>query len=126
LRDFGVKVVLDDFGTGHGSLALLQRLPLDGVKIDRSFVSSITTDHRDRALVRGLLTMSQELGLSVVAEGVETQEQSDALMLLGCTAQQGYLFSGATDVVGLQDLLVRMPPDTSMSDAVATPHLRRR
>jgi diguanylate cyclase (GGDEF)-like protein len=93
LRDLGVRVALDDFGTGYSSLSLLQRFPLQRIKIDRAFVNNVAHDGHDRALVRTILAMGESLGLEVVAEGVETIEQLDVLTQLGCTHVQGYLIS---------------------------------
>lgn len=95
LRSFGMTIVLDDFGTGSASLSLLQRVPLDGVKIDRSFIVDLTTDDHDRALVGGFLKLAASIDLTVTAEGVETPEQVKALLALGCRRQQGYLHGTA-------------------------------
>ena len=92
-RDLGVRVALDDFGTGYSSLSLLQRFPLQRIKIDRAFVNKVADDEHDRALVRTILAMGESLGLEVVAEGVETIEQLAVLTQLGCTHVQGYLIS---------------------------------
>jgi diguanylate cyclase (GGDEF)-like protein len=95
LRDHGVAVALDDFGTGHSSLSLLQRLPLDNVKIDRSFVRDLETDPRDKALARTIISLAHELDLTVTAEGVENGKQADILREMGCDFAQGFLYSKA-------------------------------
>lgn len=97
LKELGVRVVLDDFGTGYSSLNHLARLPIDGVKIDRTFVQSMMHDSLSATIVRAVITLARELGLQVVAEGVETEEQRRALLRLGCTCAQGWLFGKAVD-----------------------------
>ena len=92
LKAIGVQIVLDDFGTGYSSLAYLQRFPLDALKIDRAFVAEMTQDPRAAALVEAITTMARSLGLTVVPEGIETEEQREALIALGCRYGQGYLF----------------------------------
>ena len=99
LKALGVKLSLDDFGTGYSSLARLQRLPLDEIKIDRSFVCSGPPGGTDALIVSAILAMSRSLDLSVVAEGVETQQQLDRLTIQGCTLFQGYLF-GSPSIAG--------------------------
>jgi diguanylate cyclase (GGDEF)-like protein len=106
IRALGVTVWLDDFGTGYSSLSLLQRLPLDGVKIDRSFISHVTTDRRDHAVVLALIGLVRELGLSVIAEGVETAEQVEMLRRLGCPLGQGYFWSPAVPSPDLPRLVL--------------------
>ena len=93
LDALGIEMLLDDFGTGFSSLSYLQRFPLAGLKIDKSFVGAIPTSSRQRALVRAMLTMSKALGMGVVAEGVETLEVADTLRRLGCDRAQGYLWA---------------------------------
>jgi EAL domain-containing protein (putative c-di-GMP-specific phosphodiesterase class I) len=95
LSDDGVTLSIDDFGTGYSSLAYLQRLPVQEVKIDRSFVSALAGDTPDSALslIRSVIGLGRNLGLRVVAEGIETSEQRDELNTSGCHVGQGYLFS---------------------------------
>ena len=92
IRSMGICIAIDDFGTGYSSLSYLKRLPIDCVKLDRSFVSGATTDPKDAALVMAIITLAHNLDLKVVAEGVETEEQRDFLKLLRCDAGQGFLF----------------------------------
>lgn len=93
LRDMGAHVVIDDFGIGYSSLSYLKRLPIDVLKIDRSFVRDITTDPDDAAIAMAITTMAHSLNLKVVAEGVETEEQLAFLRAHECDAMQGYYFS---------------------------------
>jgi len=90
LKELGVRLAIDDFGTGHSSLTWLRRLPADFLKVDRTFVAGLGTDPGDTAIVRAVLNLGQALGLSTVAEGVETPEQLAALRELGCDWAQGY------------------------------------
>ncbi|MFL9959968.1 EAL domain-containing protein [Paraburkholderia sediminicola] len=93
LKDFGVTIAIDDFGTGYSSLSYLRKLPLDVLKIDRSFVQGIGTSAEDDAIVRAVISVAQSLGLTVTAEGIETDEQARLLRDWSCQAGQGYLFS---------------------------------
>ena len=91
LQRLGLSIALDDFGTGYSSLSYLQRMPIDAVKLDRSFVSDLTTDTGTVSMVRSVLAMAEGLNLRVVTEGVETEEQLEILQKLGCEEAQGYL-----------------------------------
>jgi diguanylate cyclase (GGDEF)-like protein/PAS domain S-box-containing protein len=93
LQSLGTHIVIDDFGIGYSSLSYLKRLPIDGLKIDQSFVQDITTDPDDAAIVTAITTMAHSLGLKVVAEGVETQQQLEFLRAHDCDAMQGFYFS---------------------------------
>jgi len=93
LKTHGIGFSLDDFGTGYSSLSYLKRLPLDQLKIDQSFVRDVLTDVNDASIARTIVALGQTLGLSVIAEGVETEAQRDFLARNGCLAYQGYLFS---------------------------------
>jgi diguanylate cyclase (GGDEF)-like protein len=92
LRDLGVRLVLDDFGTGYSSLSYLKHLPLDTIKIDRTFVAGLDGD-TDRAIVEAVIALAHGLHISVVAEGIETEAQLEQLRLMGCDVGQGYLFA---------------------------------
>jgi EAL domain-containing protein (putative c-di-GMP-specific phosphodiesterase class I) len=89
----GVQIQMDDFGTGHSSLSYLQTLPIDTLKIDRSFVARMTTEEDGRELVWTIIRMAQSLGLNVVAEGIETTEQVGILREMECQSGQGFLFA---------------------------------
>jgi len=93
LRGMGVQVCVDDFGTGHSSLSHLKMLPVDVIKVDRTFVWDMVGSQADAAIVAAVVTLGRALGLRVIAEGVETQEQAALLRGLGCHEMQGYLFS---------------------------------
>jgi EAL domain-containing protein (putative c-di-GMP-specific phosphodiesterase class I) len=93
LRELGVLLAVDDFGTGYSSLAYLKQLPVDCLKIDRSFIDGLPGDPHDRSITEAIITLGNSLGLTIVAEGVETVEQWIALDELGCTVGQGFLWS---------------------------------
>ena len=92
IQDLGVRVVFDDFGTGYGSLSYLKKFPLNGLKIDRSFVLELRADSGDAAIVGSTIGLSKQLGLSVMAEGIEDRATADLLMSMGCEQGQGYFF----------------------------------
>jgi EAL domain-containing protein (putative c-di-GMP-specific phosphodiesterase class I) len=93
MRDYGLVLMLDDFGTGYSGLSYLRRFPLDVPKIDRSFIAGLGTDGEDSAIVTAIIGMARTLGLTVVAEGVESREQLAQLTLLDCDRAQGFLFA---------------------------------
>jgi diguanylate cyclase (GGDEF)-like protein len=93
LRALGARIAIDDFGTGYSSLAYLRRMPVDAVKIDRSFIANLDSDPRAEKFLRAVIELAHTLDLRVVAEGVETQTQCDVLAALGCDLAQGYLFA---------------------------------
>lgn len=93
LREMGVALSVDDFGTGYSSLSYLQRLPLDFLKVDRSFVRELSTNPESEAIVQAIVQLGHTLGMRVIAEGVETAEHLRRLRELGCDLYQGYHFS---------------------------------
>jgi EAL domain-containing protein (putative c-di-GMP-specific phosphodiesterase class I) len=106
LRALGVQLSIDDFGTGYSSLSYLHRFPLNYLKIDRSFVSRMTTDD-DNAIVKTISTLAHNLGMEVIAEGIETKDQYEQLKRLGCEYGQGFLFSVPLDIEGVARLLAQ-------------------
>lgn len=93
LRDAGIQVSLDDFGTGYSSLSYLKKLDIDYLKIDRSFVCNLEPDSDDLVLCEAIISMAHKLGLMVIAEGLETEQQRDLLINANCDYAQGYLYS---------------------------------
>jgi EAL domain-containing protein (putative c-di-GMP-specific phosphodiesterase class I) len=93
LKSLGVQVHIDDFGTGYSSLNYLHRFPIDALKIDRSFISRMGVNNEKSEIVQTIMTMAHNLGMSVVAEGIETAEQLTQLRVLRCEYGQGYFFS---------------------------------
>jgi EAL domain-containing protein (putative c-di-GMP-specific phosphodiesterase class I) len=105
LRALGVETCIDDFGTGYSSLSYLHRLPIDALKIDRSFVSRMNNNNENREIVRTIIMLAQNLGKQVIAEGVETRDQLDQLRDLHCASGQGYFFSRPLDAEKASDFI---------------------
>jgi EAL domain-containing protein (putative c-di-GMP-specific phosphodiesterase class I) len=105
LRELGVQLSIDDFGTGYSSLSYLQRFPIDTLKIDRSFVTQMMENEENLAIVRTIVALAQNLGMDVVAEGVETEDQLRLLRKLECENGQGYLFSTPLDTQQLDQFI---------------------
>jgi two-component system CheB/CheR fusion protein len=103
LRDAGIQISLDDFGTGYSSLTYLKKLPIQELKIDRGFIDGLGVDGDDYAITSAILAMSKQLGLRVVAEGVETDIQLQMLKQLSCDYVQGFYFSKPIDLVAFID-----------------------
>jgi EAL domain-containing protein (putative c-di-GMP-specific phosphodiesterase class I) len=107
IKETGVRFSLDDFGTGYSSLQYLQRLPIDQLKIDQSFVRDISTDSSDKTIVSTIIAMARSLNLDVIAEGVELEEQRQFLLECGCTHYQGYLFGKPVPIEQFEKQLSR-------------------
>jgi diguanylate cyclase (GGDEF)-like protein/PAS domain S-box-containing protein len=107
LRQLGLKLVIDDFGTGYSSLSSLHRMPIDLLKIDASFVQTMCVDEKNRRIVETILALGKNLGVEVIAEGVETAAQAQVLYRLGCELVQGFLFSEAVDAAAVGEMLAR-------------------
>ena len=106
-RNAGIQMAIDDFGTGYSSLAYLKKFDIDYLKIDQSFVRNLTTDANDRALSEAIIVMAHKLGLKVIAEGVETEEQKAFLAAAGCDYAQGYLFSRPIPPEKFEEFLIQ-------------------
>ena len=105
LRALGLKLSIDDFGTGYSSLSYLHRFPIDTLKIDRSFVTQMSDNNENMEIVRTVVMLAQNLGMDVVAEGVETSEQLSLLQRLGCEFGQGYFFSKPVEASGAEKII---------------------
>ncbi|MFQ3788092.1 EAL domain-containing protein [Halomonas sp. A29] len=121
LRDMGVEVSIDDFGTGFSSLSYLKQLPIGKIKIDRSFVRDVTTNRHDSAIVQGIISMAHHLGLMVVAEGIEQAEQRDFLAAHGCDVFQGFLFARPMPLKNLRAYLKERAAVPSPMQQVPSP-----
>jgi len=108
-HDAGMQVSIDDFGTGYSSLAYLIRFDIDYLKIDRSFISNLAPDAAEFALCEAIVVMAHKLGVKVIAEGVETEQQRDLLKKIGCDYGQGYLFSMPLSSEKFEERLLQRP-----------------
>jgi EAL domain-containing protein (putative c-di-GMP-specific phosphodiesterase class I) len=118
LRAMGIGISLDDFGTGYSGLNYLHALPLDKIKIDRSFSQSLLTDSRSLKLLRGIAKLSSDLGITVAVKGIETQEQADLIAgEVDIDEVQGFLFSSAVSAPRVQELLAQYRGPISLSSA---------
>lgn len=109
LREIGVGIAFDDFGTGYASLGTLQHYPITTLKIDRGFVRDLLTRQRDAAITRALIMLSRDIGVTTIAEGIETIEQELTLKMMGCDCGQGYLFGRSMPASDIAGLLARLP-----------------
>jgi diguanylate cyclase (GGDEF)-like protein/PAS domain S-box-containing protein len=118
IQQLGVRFVFDDFGTGYASLSYLKKFPLDGLKIDRSFVSELLTDSTDAAIVKSTIDLGRQLNLSIIAEGVEDRATADFLASMGCEEGQGYFFGKPMDVSTFEGrFLVAVPTSVKAIEA---------
>jgi EAL domain-containing protein (putative c-di-GMP-specific phosphodiesterase class I) len=112
IQKLGVRLVFDDFGTGYASLSYLKKFPLDGLKIDRSFVLELRAESDDAAIVNSTIGLSKQLGLSVIAEGIENRATADLLISMGCEEGQGYFFGRPMPAAEFESKFLA-PPDLS-------------
>ncbi|MCW3001147.1 MAG: hypothetical protein JWQ20_445 [Conexibacter sp.] len=120
LRRLGVRVALDDFGLGYSSLTHLKALPVDVLKVDRSFVADLVGSTQDRAVVEAVLTLARRMGLTVIAEGVETAGQDDLLREMGCPVVQGFLYGRPVPAADVLLPAAAAPPATAQLGAIAS------
>jgi EAL domain-containing protein (putative c-di-GMP-specific phosphodiesterase class I) len=109
LQALGIQLSIDDFGTGYSSLSYLHRFPMNTLKIDRSFTKSIGADPKKLGIIKTVVSLAQNLGMDVIAEGVETSEQVSQLKVLNCTSAQGFFFSKPLDEKTAQGLISKEP-----------------
>ena len=109
LRELGVQLSIDDFGTGYSSLSYLQRLPINYLKIDRSFINLMNSKHENSEIVRAIVMLAKNLNMEVIAEGIETKEQALQLINLNCTFGQGYFYSKPTNAVQAEAIIENVP-----------------
>ncbi|MDN5891280.1 MAG: EAL domain-containing protein, partial [Psychrobacter sp.] len=107
LKALGVCLALDDFGTGYASLSYLQQYPFDFIKVDKSFICNIETDRTQQAIVKAILDLAVALDMQVVAEGIETEQQRDVLLMMGCQYGQGYWFGKPVTAQAATEMLIQ-------------------
>jgi PAS domain S-box-containing protein len=122
LKQVGCRLALDDFGTGFSSLVHLQALPFDELKVDRSFVQTMTTNRESRKIVAAVLGLGHSLGITTVAEGVETEQQAEMLLRLGCKVGQGWLYGRPSDAEALPAMVAAAPRAISRQPPCASDH----
>ncbi len=128
IRARGVRLAIDDFGTGYSSMALMKKFPVDTIKIDRSFVQDLPHDTEDRAIAQAIISMGKALGMTVVAEGVETVEQANFLREHACDEMQGFLFSKPVAAERIPELLEanrRLGPPSLPREAIGAAGARQ-
>jgi EAL domain-containing protein (putative c-di-GMP-specific phosphodiesterase class I) len=111
LKAIGVRLAIDDFGTGYASLSYLKRLPVDCLKIDRSLVKGVGYETEDTAVIRAVASLAHSLGITVTAEGIETQDQLVQLRAVGCDQGQGYFFARPVSADRVPELLASLGAD---------------
>jgi EAL domain-containing protein (putative c-di-GMP-specific phosphodiesterase class I) len=116
LKKLGVRLSLDDFGTGYSSLSHLKNFPIDRIKIDRSFVQDIIVDENDRVIVETIIAMADRLGMEVLAEGVETDDQRNALLERNCHLMQGFYYAKPMSPSDLQFYIEKIKPPQALSN----------
>jgi EAL domain-containing protein (putative c-di-GMP-specific phosphodiesterase class I) len=121
MKKLGIRLAIDDFGTGYSSLSYLSTLPIDSLKIDRSFVHGLKTGEKDVEIVRGIISLGNSLGKSVVAEGIETNSQLGQLRELGCEYGQGWQLSRPLTPQEVELLLDSVPTEESALEGLTNP-----
>lgn len=122
LRDRGFRVAIDDFGTGYSSLAALRSFPFDRLKIDRSFITDLAGSETEGRIVKAIISLARTLGISVIAEGIETEQQAQVLQEYGCANGQGYLFAHPLSVAEVMDMLAKYDDmDLALVPRIAAP-----
>ena len=124
LRALGIKILIDDFGTGYSSLNYIKQMPIDCLKIDRSFVRDLSSDPRDTAIIRAIMSIAHSLDMSVIAEGVESAEQAKQLVELGCRAAQGYYYHRPMSGMQCRSLLTEISGPHTWTDTLRLRVLR--